>query len=474
MGKNNELPQGWINTKLDFISIITSGSPAPQGKFFFDNDSFPFVRVADMGKTNTVYLNDTRDHVNELGGKKLKMFPKGSVLFTKSGASTHLNQKVILGMDSYVVSHIGIINSLGNIPDEFIYYFLKTIDFKSLTHESIMPSLQLSKIKTLTIPLPPLTEQKRIVEKIKEYFSIINNINSQLLKIQKNLIEIKQSSFKTAFQGTMSNNWRHEHENGQEQTKDLILKIRDNQTKSKIRKKEFTDFPFHPIPHEWMWIMVHEISSKMGDAPFGTNLKSKDYVNSGIPVIHGTNIKNGKFHWKYHLYVSKTKFDSIPRSQCKKGDLAFQKIGATIGKCAFLPKIENHENFLLSTNMMYVRTNPDHINVKYVYYYFQQKLILDYIRNSALGTAQPIFNYTTLKNFQIPIPITDEQNFIVMKLDFMMSFIDKAEIELEKMFSVLNTLKNSVLQQAFEGKLVPQDPNDEPASELLKRIKLEE
>ena len=89
--------------------MVTAGNPAPQNKKYFIDGKYFFVRVKDMGKLGSaIKITYTRDLINDEGIKGLKILPKGSVLFTKSGASTMLNQRAILGEDMYVVSHIGI------------------------------------------------------------------------------------------------------------------------------------------------------------------------------------------------------------------------------------------------------------------------------------------------------------------------------------------------------------------------------
>ncbi|NYT03618.1 MAG: polysaccharide deacetylase, partial [Candidatus Methanofastidiosa archaeon] len=79
---NGELPNGWVWTSLGNVcNTITSGNPAPQGKDFFENGKYPFVRVQDMGQLgNNVYIHGTKDYINEKASIKMKLFPKGSVL----------------------------------------------------------------------------------------------------------------------------------------------------------------------------------------------------------------------------------------------------------------------------------------------------------------------------------------------------------------------------------------------------------
>lgn len=150
---------------------------------------------------------------------------------------------------------------------------------------------------------------------------------------------------------------------------------------------------------------IKDIGKDFGDAPFGSALKTKDYTETGIPMIQGGNIVNQKFKWNHKLYVSKEKFDSLKRSHCRKGDLIFPKIGnRTVGSCAIAKEIDGNDVFLLSTNMMKMSVDTNKADLKYVYYYFCQPKIREYIASIAGGGAQPIFNFSTLKEFEIILP----------------------------------------------------------------------
>ena len=157
---NQRLPEGWTWSTLEKVSTVMAGSPAPQGKEYFEGGIYPFVRVQDMGRLGlTSRLTKTHDQVNEKSIKMLKLFPKGSVLFTKSGASTLLNQRAILGKDMFVVSHIACAIPHEGILTEWLYYWLKTVDFNHLAHATTLPSLPLAKIKGIPVPIASLDEQ---------------------------------------------------------------------------------------------------------------------------------------------------------------------------------------------------------------------------------------------------------------------------------------------------------------------------
>jgi len=182
-------------------------------------------------------------------------------------------------------------------------------------------------------------------------------------------------------------------------------------------------------------VTIDQISKKTSDAPFGTQLKSKDYAESGIPVIQGRNIKENKFHWNNKKYTSKEKFDSLPRSHCSKGDLIFPKIG-TIGNVCILPSIEGNEQCILSTNSMSCSINEKLADPNYIYYYFCQKKIHDYINSTSRGSTQPIFNYGMLKAFSIEIPSLEIQlkvSKILQELDSKIENLQNQNIILDQM-----------------------------------------
>lgn len=155
---------------------------------------------------------------------------------------------------------------------------------------------------------------------------------------------------------------------------ELTNKIEQTIRQIQNLKKALLDYFFNKFG-DYKTHVIRDIGANFGDAPFGSNLKSKDYVDTGIPVVRGVNIDDNKFYWKSPLYVTKEKFASIPRSHCNEGDLVFQKIGNSIGDVALMPSIEGHKTFLLSTNMMKMSVNPDIADIQYVYYYFSQDKI---------------------------------------------------------------------------------------------------
>lgn len=188
------------------------------------------------------------------------------------------------------------------------------------------------------------------------------------------------------------------------------------------------------LPNGWVETTVEEIASEMGDAPFGAHLKTKDYTESGVIVVQGKNVQGRAFDWSDRRFVLQEKYASIPRSHCFVGDLIFPKVG-TIGKVGILSPHNNDTQYLLSTNTMRFKADPQKANQLFVYYYFIWNQTVKYIHALNANSVQPVFNYTSLKKFPIVLPPVEEQNEIV-------SILDSIEKKIELLRSQNETLEN--------------------------------
>lgn len=162
----------WPLRKLGTVAMVTAGISAPQGDKYFDGGQFNFVRTQDVGRYGvTTSLMETKDRVNELAvsEKRLKKARKGASVFPKSGASILTNSRAMLGCDSYIVSHLAIVDAKQDqLDDYYLHYFLRTIDFGEIAQsEDGYPSLRLSEISEIDILVPPIDEQRRIVARIE-------------------------------------------------------------------------------------------------------------------------------------------------------------------------------------------------------------------------------------------------------------------------------------------------------------------
>ncbi len=194
---------------------------------------------------------------------------------------------------------------------------------------------------------------------------------------------------------------------------------------------------------------IEDIALEMGDAPFGSNLKNVDYTEAGALVVQGKNVQGRTFDWSDKRHVSFKKWKSIPRSHCFPGDLIFPKVG-TIGKVGVLNPCESYDKYLLSTNAMRLKVDPEKANQLYVYYYFTWNRTVNLIHAMNSKSVQPVFNYTSLKKFPIELPSLDKQNYIANILG---TLDDKIELNRQ-----INQTLEHIAQAIFKSWFIDFEP----------------
>lgn len=493
-----ELPKSWVYARLDQISTVVAGNPAPQGEEYFSHGKYNFVRVRDLGEhSDEIFLKTTRDKINGKATKKLRLFPSGSILFTKSGASTLLNQRVILAKDSYVVSHIAAAISFKGIETKWIFYFLKLVDFATLAHATNMPSLPLSRAKAIKIPIAPIDEQLRVVSKIEELFSALDKGIESLKTAREQLKVYRQAVLKHAFEGKLTEQWREENKHKLEPPEQLLARIKKERNKrhqqqleewniavkvwelkvkrgkkpnkpkfptthSGFKQDEFTRLPVLPIGYTYTHL------SNLGDLSRG---KSKHRPRKD-PVLFSGNypfIQTGEVKASNRIIreYSKT-YNDVGLAQSKlwpKGTLCIT-IAANIAETAFLGF-----DACFPDSIVGFTANSELVIPEYVELFFKASRAS--IEAYAPATAQKNINLATLERLIIPYCSIEEQNIIVNQLEDIFTAIDKTQNEIECSLQITELNRQSILKRAFSGQLVEQDPNEEPASILLERIEAE-
>lgn len=471
-----KLPRGWVWARLGEIATLGAGNPAPQGDEYFENGVYPFVRVQDMGNLrDKVYIHDTRDHLNSRAVAKMKLLPQGTVLFTKSGMSTLLNQRAILGRDMYVVSHIGTAIPLDRISSAWLYYWLKTLDFKDLTHATTLPSLPLSKVQEILTPLAPLAEQHRIVARLEELFTQLEAGIAALNTAQAQLKRYRQAVLKHAVEGRLTAEWRESHKHKLESATVLLERIKEE--KKGARKEEVSTLDtsgLPELPEDWCWadleqLAAHEPNS-ITDGPFGSNLKTEHYTEFGPRVIRLQNIGDGKFNDE-KAHISQEHFEHLRRHEVFAGDLVIAALGDNPPRSCIIPDLVGPA--IVKADCIRFKAHPAIASAEYLNVALNSDLLKRIAKGIVHGVGRPRLNQQQIKSLPIPLPGLAEQRVIVEEVERHLSVVDEMEKAIAQSLQQAARLRQSILHQAFTGRLVPQDPHDEPAEKLLQRIRQE-
>jgi type I restriction enzyme, S subunit len=223
------------------------------------------------------------------------------------------------------------------------------------------------------------------------------------------------------------------------------------------------------LPDGWRWItlsgLVSDPKKDIVDGPFGSNLKASEYVDAGIPIIRLQNIDRNLFLNKKIQFVTPEKAEQLKRHTFQKGDIVITKLGEPLGKACVVPN--DFEYGVIVADVVRARINESVINKQYLVLAINSQPIIEQLQPLVKGSTRPRVNLGSIRNLFPPLP---EQERIVERIESLFTQLDAGVAGLKRAKAALKRYKASVLKAACEGRLVQQDPNDEPAEEVLKRI----
>ena len=221
------------------------------------------------------------------------------------------------------------------------------------------------------------------------------------------------------------------------------------------------EIPFE-LPEGWEWTRLGCITDVIQYGLSNSAESTGDYR-----LLRITDIQNGCVNWDT---VPFTSTDEPEKYLLHKDDIVFARTGATVGKSFLitdLPYASVYASYLIRIRLI------NGISANYIYHFFNSYCYWEQVTDKAVGVGQPNCNGTALRELFIPLPSQAEQNRIVPVADKLLKIVDTITSEQESLSELIQTTKSKILDLAIRGKLLPQDPNDEPASVLLERIRAE-
>ena len=239
--------------------------------------------------------------------------------------------------------------------------------------------------------------------------------------------------------------------------------IKEGKIKRTKRSKAACDKPHYPfeLPEGWCWTKVGEISKSI---LYGVSESAKS--KGEYKLLRITDIQNNAVDWNTVPY---TDYDEHRANayRISDGDILFARTGATVGKSYLVKGLQ--DKAIYASYLIRVQTFNE-ILPEYVKYFFESGFYWEQIQKDSVGIGQPNVNGTTLSQLDLPIPPINEQHRIVNELGSWLNIIDAIDNGKTELQIAIKRTKSKILALAIHGKLVPQDPSDEPANELLKRI----
>ena len=322
---------------------------------------------------------------------------------------------------------------------KWLMYIINCPQFQNNIHhlKSGTTRMRISKknLNTIVFPVPPLNEQKRIASKIESIFTQIDMMEKYQKTVLDVLKKLKMSVLKDAFNGNLIS---HDSDMGQ-------IPIFLNA--SKLKQNEYSKPKQKNIPKNWIKTTVGSICSK---PQYGWTTSASN--RGDLHLLRTTDITSGHINWN-KVPFCKNMPKNVEKYILHDGDILISRAGSVGFSCL----IKNPKKAIFASYL--IRFKP-YINEQFFSYFLQSPMYWNKIIKESSGIALANVNATKLKHIVIHIPPLNEQKRIVSKIETIFDKINNSERCVSNTIQSLNMLRQSVLKQAFDGKLVSQDPND--------------
>lgn len=472
------IPQNWAWTVLENIGAVSSGgTPTTSEEDNFDGN-IAWITPADLTGYTSQYISHGRRNISEKGlrSSSAKLLPEGTVLFSSRAPIGY----VVIAINPLCTNQgFKNLTPADQISSEYLYYYLKGSKrlAESLASGTTFLELSASRFAKIPIPIAPLNEQRRIVSKIEELFSRLDEGEAALKRVQRLLTSYRQAVLKAAVTGELTKEWREANQHSLESGSDLlerILKARREQWQGRGQYQE----PKSPdtsglpaLPDGWVWATPEQIMQMFGN---GIPRKPADY-KTNYPILRISAVRPLSVNTADIRFYEPKQNENLDSYWLKNGDLLFTRYNGSIHLVGVCGLYRGDENILHPDKIIKLRTiDFPELCKEFLEICFNVGVSRAFIRQNIKTTAgQQGIAGGDLRMTPFPLPPSAEQFEIASRAQEILSRIATLESWCSTELTRSATLRQSILKAAFSGQLVPQDPSDEPASVLLERIQAE-
>jgi type I restriction enzyme S subunit len=499
-----DCPPSWLLVSLKSIAEVQLGK-TPSKTDYRDSGPFKIVKYRDLGDDRTItWTNCSKGFIEVLRARSLNLraLKLNDVLISASAHSSEIIGRKVLHVIhipeefefAYFVGEILCIRIASQLTpslSRLLTYFFQSINgYRSIQSKVHGVHLVASRAEEMLVPLAPIAAQSRIVSKIDELFSEIEEGERALERVQKLVHRYRQSVVKAAVTGELTREWRGKHKGKLGSGEALlarILKARreawehselekmkakgqkptNNNWKTKYKDPTPPNTANLPeLPEGWVWASVDQLSILITSGSRGWK---EHYSKSGSMFIRAQNLKYDVLSLDDVAFVNLESVTEGLRTRVAVNDLLVTITGANVTKSA-LVKIDLPEAYV-SQHVALVRPALCECS-RFLFLWIisaanGRRQLLD----AAYGAGKPGLSLEDLKQVTVALPCLEEQEAIC----------DAVDVETERLAHLTgefdsikpDVLRQTLLRSAFSGQLVPEDPTDEPASILLERIATE-
>lgn len=479
-----KLPSNWVWTRLENIGVWgAGGTPSRKNQDFYLNGTIPWLKTGDL---NNGIVTETEEYITEEAIKKssAKIFKKDSIGIAMYGAT--IGKIGIFAKDMATNQACAVVKAFNEIENMYLFYFFKNVKERLIEKAKggAQPNISQEILKNFPFNLPPLEEQKRIVEKLDSLFEKIQKIKEIIEEVKEKTTSRREAILSKAFSGELTEKWRGE--NHTENARELLVKINDEKLKlwedeCKKAEDEGRKKPAKPklktidemlvgaeempykLPNNWVWTRLGDITEIN---PKKKILDFNDDEEISFVPMKAVSDETGKIEEMEYEKYSKLKKGY---TQFIEEDVLFAKITPCMenGKCAIAKNLKNDIGYG-TTEFHVLRCYQGIIN-KLLHIFLRQESFrkeAKYNMTGSVGFQRVPVDF--LKTALFPLPPLEEQKEIVRVLDKIFEEENRIS-ELISLENKIEILEKTILDRAFRGELGTGNNDDEPAIELLRR-----
>ena len=480
-----ELPSGWtVTTLADICLPVEKIRPKTT-----PDRSFTYLDIASIDNSQFRLVSPKVILGKDAPSRARQKVKSGNVLF--STVRTYLKNIAMVPpeFDGEVASTgFCILNPADEIDHRFIFYLVLNDEFISklnpLQRGTSYPAVRDGDVLSQAVVLPPLPEQRRIVAEIEKQFTRLDASVDGLKRAQANLKRYRSSVLKAACEGKLvpteaelAQSEGRDYEPADRLLERILAERRaqwGSQKRHRGKYKEPTALDISDLselPEGWAWTTVDQIVT---ESEYGTSVKCS-YEADGHPVVRIPNIVAGEIDLTDIKYATQPfKFDSS--KALNVGDVLMCRTNGSvklIGRTAVV-KAQMEPDYAFASYLLRFRFWEKKILPLWFHIFASSEYGRSFIEGHAASSAgQHNVSLRLIHSMTLALPPLPEQHRIVAEVERHLSVIQNAEAAVDASLKRAERLRQSILKQAFSGQLVPQDPNDEPASVLLERIRAE-
>jgi type I restriction enzyme S subunit len=420
MTEINNIPKHWQVKKLgEIFTIERGGSPRPIEEYITkDENGINWIKIGDT-KDIVKYIERTKEKIKPEGAKRSRMVYVDDFLLSNSMS---FGRPYIMKTTGCIHDGWLVIRKNEEIDNNYLYYILSSSflyqQFSKLAKGSTVKNLNIEAVKQAIIRFPPLPEQQLIVSKIEELLSDLENGKQQLLIAQQQLKVYRQSLLKWAFEGKLT------HKN-----------VKDGE-----------------LPEGWKWVKFGELFQ---NTPQNGLYKPSTEYGSGIPILRIDGFYDGVILNNYDYKRVRLTKEEAQKYKLSIDDIVVNRVNSMshLGKCGLVKSLK--EQTVFESNVMKIQINKKSALPKYIVCYLACSTgIKELTKNAKHAVNQASINQTDVLNAIIPLASISEQQLIVDELESKLTVCDKIEETISQSLLQAETLKQSILKKAFEGRLV--------------------